>query len=349
MEKKSLKDISWQVTEPEYREDPALSYSTLAKYERTGFNGLEHLFDKVESPSLTFGSAVDSIITGGQEEFDDRFIVAEFPECPDAIIKVVRELFSRYAEGAQDLYEIDTDDIISVAMLSNYQSNWKPETRAKVIREKGNEYYKLMYIAESKTILSTEMYEDVQNSVKALKESKATKWYFEDNNPFNTDLEHLYQLKFKATLNGVDYRCMADELIVDHKNKIVYPIDLKTSSHTEWDFFKSFVDWCYHIQARLYWRIIRDNMDRDPYFKDFKLANYKFIVVNKKTLTPLVWEFTGTQMKDTLCFGKQLQIQFRDPEEIGQELHQYLSSRPAVPNGIETDQANNIEQWLMQL
>ena len=79
MERKSLYSISWRVDEPTYRADPALSYSTLAKYERSGFNDLEHLFDKLETPSLTFGSAVDSIITGGQEEFDERCMVAEFP------------------------------------------------------------------------------------------------------------------------------------------------------------------------------------------------------------------------------------------------------------------------------
>ena len=69
--RKSLKDISWDVTEEVYREDPALSYSTLARYEREGFNNLSKLFNRIETPSLTFGSAVDSIITGGQEEFDD--------------------------------------------------------------------------------------------------------------------------------------------------------------------------------------------------------------------------------------------------------------------------------------
>ena len=42
---KSLKDISWQVTEEEYRQDKALSYSTLAKYERGGFKSLKSLFD----------------------------------------------------------------------------------------------------------------------------------------------------------------------------------------------------------------------------------------------------------------------------------------------------------------
>ena len=70
---KKLFDISWQVEEDEYRKDSALSYSTLARYERTGFNGLSSLFDHLETPSLSFGSAVDSIITGGEEEFKERF------------------------------------------------------------------------------------------------------------------------------------------------------------------------------------------------------------------------------------------------------------------------------------
>ena len=67
---KSLKEISWDVDEATYRADPALSYSTIARYEREGFNNLDKLFDKLDTPSLTFGRAVDSTITGGQAEFD---------------------------------------------------------------------------------------------------------------------------------------------------------------------------------------------------------------------------------------------------------------------------------------
>ena len=88
--KKSFKDISWDVSEETYRKDTALSYSTLARYEKTGFDGLKNLFDKIDTPALTFGSAVDSIITGGQEEFDSRFIVAECPVTPDSVIKIVK-------------------------------------------------------------------------------------------------------------------------------------------------------------------------------------------------------------------------------------------------------------------
>ena len=103
------------------------------------------------------------------------------------------------------------------------------------------------------------------------------------------------------------------------------------------------------IQARLYWRIIRHNLDKDEYFKDFKLANYKFIVVNRRTLTPLVWEFKDTTTLGTLYFGKNNQIEMRDPEEIGKELSYYLSLRPKVPINIYETGANDLRTWLNRL
>lgn len=346
---KRLSEITLNISEEEYRADPALSYSTLAKYEREGFNNLDKLFDKLETPSLTFGSAVDSIITGGQEEFDERFMVAEFPSTPDSIIKIVKRLFNSFKDKFTSINDIPNHDIIYITQEESYQLNWKPETRAKVIKEKGEEYYNLLYIAGDRTILNTNTYQDVCNAVRALKESEATKFYFADNNPFEPNIERFYQLKFKACLEGIDYRCMADCLICNTKDKIIIPIDLKTSSHTEWDFYKSFIDWFYHIQARLYWRIIRDNLDRDEYFKDFTLSEYKFIVINRKTLTPLVWNCPFTMAKGTLTFGKNNQIIMRDPFEIGKELHHYLTSRPEVPIGVEKIGVNDLNVWLNKL
>lgn len=343
---KSLYDISWQVDEPTYRADPALSYSTLAKYEREGFNNLDKLFDRIDTPSLTFGSAVDSIITGSQEEFDERFIVADFPSTPDTIIKIVNDVFREFCDTYKDLDSIPDVEIIHRASSFNYQPNWKPETRAKVIKEKGADYYNLLFIADGKTVLNTQTYQDVCNAVRALKESTATKFYFAPNNPFEPNIERFYQLKFKGEFEGVKYRNMADLIIVNHKEKWVKPVDLKTSSHTEWDFYKSFVDWRYDIQARLYWAIIRQNMNKDEYFRSFKLLDYEFIVVNRRTLTPLVWECPFTQSTGTLTFGKNRQIEMRSPFEIGRELTYYLSSRPRVPINIEEYNSNNLRTWL---
>lgn len=343
--KKSFKDISWLVTEEEYREDSALSYSTLAKYERGGFNTLETLFDKVESPSLTFGSAVDSIITGGEQEFNDRFIVADFPEISSTITTIITAIFNDYKDTYINLIDIPESIIIDYTNNFKYQLNWKLETRVKVLKEKGAEYYNLLYISNNKTLLDTKTYEDVQNSVQTLKESDATKFYFQTDNPFD-DIERLYQLKFKSTFNGINYRIMADLIIVNHKEKWVMPIDLKTSSHYEWDFHKSFIDWNYQIQARLYWATLRQNMDNDEYFQDFELKDYRFIVINRKTLTPLVWECPFTQRSGTLELGKNKNIILRHPFTIGEELSYYLKYNPKTPKGINITNLNNLETWI---
>ena len=96
-----------------------------------------------------------------------------------------------------------------------------------------------------------------------------------------------------------------------------------------------------YIQARLYWRIIRDNLDRDEYFKDFTLLDYHFIIVNPKTLTPLVWEFPLTKSMGTLITDDGEEI--RDPFVIGKELKGYLDCKPPVPNGINQDGVNIIK------
>lgn len=344
---KSFETISWNVTEEEYRADSALSYSTLAKYERTGFNGLPTLFDKIESPSLLLGSAVDSIITGGESEFNERFIVCDFPSIPDSIISIVKTLFNKYSDSRRNINMIDDSIIINTTEEVKYQLNWKPETRAKVIKEKGEEYYNLLALAGNKTIINTELYSTIQAMVNALRTSDSTKYYFANNNPFE-NVKRYYQLKFKATLEGIDYRCMADLIIVDYDNKVITLVDLKTSFKKEYDFYKSFIEWDYQIQARLYWQIIRANMDKDDYFKDFKLTDYKFIVVSRDC-NPLVWNCPFTQAVGTLRFGKKEQIEMRHPFDIGKELYYYLSSGDTVPVGINRVEDNDLRIWLNRL
>ena len=87
-------------------------------------------------------------------------------------------------------------------------------------------------------------------------------------------------------------------------------------------------------------------MDKDEFYKDYTLSDYRFIVVNKRTVTPLVWIFYATQLNGTLIYGKDKQIELQDPFELGKELSFYLSSRPSVPTGIEPSGENDIIEWL---
>lgn len=336
---KELKDISWQVDEPVYRADPALSYSTLAKYEREGFDKLDKLFEHISTPSLTEGSAVDAIITGGRDEFDAHFVVLDI-NITDGGKDTCQHLiemglpFDSFSEIPEDIVSLAAKD------AGFWQNDKWDKIRYKKVLETGNiaEYYNALKHSD-KTIISTDTYQQILAMVTALRESPATSGYFADNDDLSP-VRRYYQLKFKARFEDVNYRCMADMIAVDYEKKVIYPTDLKTSGKPEWNFEHSFLQWLYVIQSRLYWRIIRANLMKDDYFKDFTLMPYRFIVVNKVTLTPLVWEFPLTQAMGTLIDEEG--NEYRDPFEIGKELQGYLNLRPPVPNGINKDGLNVI-------
>jgi hypothetical protein len=198
-------------------------------------------------------------------------------------------------------------------------------------------------LAKDKTLITSEMYADAQACVDLLKTSDATKWYFQEDNPFEEDVERLYQLKFKGEYEGIPLRIMADNIIVDHKNKIIYPTDLKTSYKAEWNFYKSFIEWGYYHQANLYAEIIRQNIEKDEYFKDFKIADYRFIVVCNRTRVPLVWEWSYTKTTVDFKIGD---VEFPNWRGIVKQLDYYLREEPPVPEGIVVEDTNNIAKFI---
>ena len=206
---KELNEIALDITEPQYRAMPELSYSNLSTYERTGYNGLEHLFDKIESPSLTLGSIVDTILTGGKDEFDDKFTVLDV-NVTDGGKKVIDKLLSMNLP--YDSFEDIPQGIVSNA--AKEAGFWKDDKwnnrRYHEVLNTGNiaALYNASLHAE-KTIVDTETYNDAVSMVKALREAPATSGYFADNDELSP-IKRYYQLKFKAKLQGVGYRCMAD-------------------------------------------------------------------------------------------------------------------------------------------
>lgn len=207
---KTLYDISWQVTEEEYRADPAYSYSTIAKFTREGFSKLNKLFDKVESSSLTFGSMVDTLLTDGQEAFDNLFLVATFPNISDNLVNISKYLYTNYGSKYKNIESIPDSILKRVGKEYDYYAADKyADYRVKKIKESCKEYYNLLFLAEGKTVVSSEEYQNTLESIEALKTDPYTKWYFETDNPFD-GIKRYYQLKFKGEYEGIPLRIMAD-------------------------------------------------------------------------------------------------------------------------------------------
>lgn len=345
---KSLKDIALQIDEPTYRKMPELSYSIISRFQSVGFD-IDKLKESFSSPSLTFGSAVDAIITGGQEEFDRNFMVVDLPNIPESASNCIKIIWGKYKDTYKHIKDIPADTLNVELQLNGFWPNSRYSAQARIngfFKNPVEDYYQLNYIAENKNIINTELYTQILNAVNALKTNSATKDYFAEDNPWDTNIERLYQLKFRAYLNGVGYRCMMDECIVIHDKKIIIPIDLKTScSCEEKEFYFNFLQWHYQLQARLYYRILRSNLDKDDYFKDFKILNYRFIFCNKDSCNPLVWEFEDTQKGGTLYYGRHNQIGLPDPEDLGKELSLFLSSGQKPEELLLTDR-NSLTKWI---
>lgn len=348
VKRKSLADICWNVTESVYRADSAYSYSTISKFMREGFEKLPSLFDKTTSPALTFGSIVDCLLTDGEEAFNERFFVGTFTAPPQDMIPLVQLIKDEQGGIHKSLSTLSDKEIVEyLDRLGLYQNNWYASTKANKVRDACNTYYQMLLLSEGKEVVSSEMVQDARDCVDALRNSPATKWYFQKDNPWD-GIERLYQLKFKGIYNNIPLRSMMDLCIVDHNRKTIQPCDLKTTGHKEYDFYKSYITWSYNVQQNLYSELLRQLIEKDEYFKDFTILPYRFLVINRYERNPKVWQVPEDLYNKigTVIIGT---TEFRDWRDIVTELDYYLKVQPKSPKGIKEDEPNDLGTWIKQL
>lgn len=319
--RKQLKDISWNVTEAVYRKDKSISYSMLSTYEREGFNAI---FEHKQTLSLTYGSIVDTIMTDGWEAFLEQYVVLPL-NSSDTLQAILIDVAKQTKYNDNNLSNISRDVILASADKYKYYSNCKNDTiYNKIVTKTTIADFTIivnqLQTCDTKTIITQKLFQDAKNAVNALQQSEYTKWYFSKE---NDGIERAYQLKFKCSFNNIKYRCMADLIVVNHNTKQVIPCDLKTTGKPENMFWDSFHKWYYFYQAKLYWNIIRNIMDNDDYFKNFELLPYKFIVVNKVSLTPMVYSFDDIELNNYTYDG----ITYRNPLVVGEELQELLNRK----------------------
>ena len=346
---KSLKELSLQVSEKEYREHSALSYSTIASYEKGGFSVIPHLFDKKESEALLFGSMVDTLITEGMDAFNSKFAIADFEIPTEAIKNIVDAFIESYPDCT--LNDEDSNDLIlNVCNKFEYQIRWKDDTRISKVRELGSDYFEAMHNVGNRTIVSNDLYQEVLATVSALKTQPQTAKYLQIPES-DSSVEALYQTKFVTILDGLEVKCMFDLILVNHARKLIIPVDLKTSSMMEYDFPKKYLENRYDLQARLYCRILKNIISNDDYFKDFTITDFRFMVINKDNRVPLLFtdEFSRIDGDIEIQYKSGSKKILRDPVIIAKELKRYLTESPLVPAGINILGINSIQERLQLL
>jgi len=283
-----------ELTEPEYRALPNLSYSMLAGLSKDPAN----INNKIKlTSSLIYGSVVDCLLFDGKEEFDKRFAIMDHNPPTDQIKEIVDIVYEKHNNSKDSFFynknatlKSYPEEIVTAARQIGYGgSNWKNETISnKVIKEGGSKYWEfLIELGDDKIMVDSWMYERAINSVYTLTNHPFTKKYLV---PEHDDIEIVFQLPIIWKYMQYDCRSLLDILYIDHKEKKIIPIDLKTTFGDVLEFESSYLKWNYYIQASFYTKSVSYLKLKYPHLLNYTIEPFRFMVISSNnTYKPIVW------------------------------------------------------------
>ena len=338
---KSLKDFSLNIPEEDYHKYPAWSYSIIAKYAKEGFSSLATLHEPtVPTPSLEFGSLFDSIITKGLDSMDEYYISST--TIPNGEKKALDYMLSQTDTHFSDL---TPDFVMSCCDACQYQPTWGYQAKMKHLSPY-EEYYEAKL--SGKKVVSQQDWDDASEMAKIFRNDEYLKGLFGTKDTDN--VEYLYQTQFcipYTTEDGtvVKIKIMPDLLVVNHKERIIQPVDLKTSSIPAWGFKENFIKFRYDIQASLYTDVLRTIMDKDEYYETFTILPYLFTDISRADKVPVTYIYNPKEESqiDGLSYtiGERV-YQYKGWKALLNEILEYEKQNAKVPSYIKTDGPNDL-------
>lgn len=281
----------------EYFDNPAVSQSDLCLLDASPKlykEKLDGLRKDILNAGQIFGSAVDCLITD-TEAFGEEFYVLVDNSPSDSIVSIMWSVYKHFKEIKEDP-PIETtgrfaNAIIDAAEGINYGKNYKRETIISKVLDSGTQYYLSLKEAEGKTTIRFDDYERVLSVVETLKTGKFTKNYILPVIPdvLPDDREVLYQTPIYWKYKDIDCKSLLDIIIVNHKDKTVKPVDIKTTSGSVYGFPDAFIKWRYYIQAAFYVEALKTYIKKD--FNKYKTLSFGFVVADQNNYnSPLIYE-----------------------------------------------------------
>ena len=296
-----------------YFESDALSQSNLKKL----LGGIDSFINNQKEESELFytekghfiiGSAVDTILTGVEGEFENKYHVSVLEKKPSdtemsIINRAFQDILDSYSE--EQLKEQGIDELskypgsIQMAIEEhNYQPNWKTETKINKIVENGTLYFEDLKKALGKQMLSSNEMVLISSIVSSLKTNPRTSKYFDRDALLRADkVTVYYQLPIYFTYKGVKCKALLDMLIVirDEAGKVVsvQAFDLKTMNGNTLKFPSNLKSFRYDIQAAWYTEAIftKDSTLKIDGLTPEILRPFTFIVEsNSQPGIPLLYE-----------------------------------------------------------
>ena len=210
-----------------YYEIPAISASSLKLYANNPtlfFKVIKGETKTKDTEALSFGRIVHSKVFT-PELFKDEYIISS-ESCPPAISAVLDNLLTNaLALEVYDLKSLRTQ-ILDCCKVCSYQSSWKENTKIESIL-KYEKYWDFMIASRDKKIITMEDYLNANIYEECLRNHPGAAALI-----FGEDEEVLLEHEIFWEYKGLPMKSKLDKVKINHTNKVIKLIDLKTTSES---------------------------------------------------------------------------------------------------------------------
>lgn len=309
----------------------ALSYSRLSDFDRNGPIALIKR-SKVEGIGVKIGSITDDLLIPAKDfVFKDNYIVCDFEKPTATLGKLVDIILENYTEVPSK------EKVLEICKTNDFWKRSKDETIIANFDTKDFWDYLDIYIqGTTKAIISSSEYNkglDLSNDIKT---SEFTRHLFED------DLETINQYKFKFKYVGIILRGIIDMVKIDHKNKTIRFIDLKTGKDDALAFLNSFIKYRYYLQEAVYTKAFK-TICKELNLKDYNLLPFQFLYIGRSERIPLLYTVSNKWHKAALNGFNIGKYKYKGLDELLEDVKwHYLNNEFEVPKRIYEQNGNII-------
>jgi hypothetical protein len=267
-----------------------------------------------EKSYFLIGQGAELKIQQGSQVFNNTYHLSEVSKPSDKILSMVQQIFDlqgRVKEPTDPfplLCNVHADDIMAAITLHEYQANWKAETKIAKIITDGTAYYNDLIKSYGKQILDLDEATVINSITDSWKENPRTYMFFDHEYSEKNYIDYHYQFPIYFEYMGVQFKALLDILEVDHKNKTLRPLDLKTLGGTTISFPSSLRKLRYDFQGAFYCLATSQFKRQVLNFNNYRVLKPEFIVETTKLGQqgiPLIYELSDSLM-DIALFGRKL-------------------------------------------
>jgi hypothetical protein len=251
-----------------------------------------------ESEALRKGSALDCMLTE-PDKFNEMFAVAKMTP-PGGMMGEFIKTYIHFI-NREDL----TEDAVRRAAYDDSGFKIKFESVIKKFEAPEiQKYMKFIKDSKGKTILSLNEFASAAGMKEMLSNNEFTKKYLVDL-PSNPMIDEYNQLEIIWYFGETECKSILDKVLVDHNDKRIIPIDIKTTSKGVGNFIQSYLRFGYFRQCSFYDYAIRywlEHLSGIKNWKEYTIERFRFIVADSNLNDyPLIYICSEEDLK----FGAQ--------------------------------------------